>query len=76
MWFERFNIIVISLHRDFLPSSWSFYKPTLVEIGILLGSFGPFFTCFSLFVRFAPVVSFHEVKHTLAEQLEGAHASH
>ena len=76
MWFERFNIVVISLHRDYLPSSWSFYKPTLVEIGILLGSFGLFFTCFFLFVRFAPVVSFHEVKHTLAEQMEGAHASH
>ena len=70
MWFERFNIIVISLHRDYLPSSWSMYVPTIVEIGILLGSFGLFFTCFLLFVRMAPVVAFHEVKHTLALQRE------
>ena len=74
MWFERFNIIVTSLHRDYLPSSWSTTRPTLVEIGILLGSFGLFFTCFLLFVRVAPVVAFHEVKHTLAEQGETAHA--
>jgi molybdopterin-containing oxidoreductase family membrane subunit len=76
MWFERFNIIVTSLYRDYLPSSWSFYKPTFVEFGILLGSFGLFFTCFLLFVRFAPVVAFHEVKLTLSEQSEDAHASH
>ncbi len=76
MWFERFNIVVTSLHRDFLPSSWSHYTPTLVEVGILLGSFGLFFTLFLLFVRFAPVVSFHEVKLTLSEQTEGAHAPH
>ncbi len=68
MWFERFNIVVTSLHRDYLPSSWSHYTPTLVEAGILLGSFGLFFTCFLLFIRVAPVVAFHEVKHTLAEE--------
>ena len=73
MWFERFNIIVTSLHRDFLPSSWSHYTPTLVEVGILIGSFGLFFTCFLLFIRVAPVVALHEVKHTLAEQKEGHH---
>lgn len=72
MWFERFNIVVTSLHRDYLPSSWSYYTPTLVEVGILLGSFGLFFTCFLLFLRLAPVVAFHEVKLTLAEQ-RGAH---
>lgn len=76
MWFERFNIIVTSLHRDYLPSSWSHYTPTLVEVGILLGSFGLFFTCFLLFVRVAPVVAFHEVKLTLAEQREATHAAH
>ena len=74
MWFERFNIVVISLHRDYLPSSWSMYVPTPVELGILLGSFGLFFTCFLLFVRVAPVVAFHEVKHTLALQREEDHA--
>jgi molybdopterin-containing oxidoreductase family membrane subunit len=74
MWFERFNIVVISLHRDYLPSSWSIYVPTPVELGILLGSFGLFFTCFLLFVRVAPVVAFHELKHTLALQREEDHA--
>jgi len=74
MWFERFNIVVISLHRDYLPSSWSIYVPTPVELGILLGSFGLFFTCFLLFVRVAPVVAFHEVKNTLALQREEDHA--
>ncbi len=44
MWFERFVIIVTSLHRDFLPSSWAMYRPTIVEVGILIGSFGLFFT--------------------------------
>jgi len=73
MWFERFNIVVTSLHRDFLPASWSFYTPSFVEVGILLGSFGLFFTCFMLFVRFAPVVAIHEVKHTLQEQREEGH---
>ena len=76
MWFERFNIVVISLHRDYLPSSWSHYTPTLVEVGILAGSFGLFFTLFLLFVRVAPVVAFHEVKHTLALQKEGSHGAH
>ncbi len=72
MWFERFNIVVTSLHRDYLPSSWSMYTPSLVELGILLGSFGLFFTGYLLFVRIAPVIAIHEVKHTLAEQKEEA----
>ncbi|MDP7113403.1 MAG: polysulfide reductase NrfD [Myxococcota bacterium] len=73
MWFERFNIVVTSLHRDFLTSSWSYYTPTLVELGILLGSFGLFFTCYLLFLRVAPVIAIHEVKHTYAEQREARH---
>ena len=52
MWFERFVIIVTSLHRDFLPSSWATYVPTLIEITTFVGSFGLFFTCFLLFCRF------------------------
>ena len=73
MWFERFNIVVTSLHRDYLPGSWSYYTPSGIELGILLGSFGLFFTLFLLFVRVAPMVAAHEVKHTLAEQREEAH---
>jgi molybdopterin-containing oxidoreductase family membrane subunit len=65
MWFERFIIIVTSLHRDYLPSSWAMYMPTLTEVTILLGSFGLFFTLFLLFLRFFPVISMNEVKGVL-----------
>jgi molybdopterin-containing oxidoreductase family membrane subunit len=62
MWMERFVIIVGSLERDFLPSSWSDYTPTVIEIATLLGSFGLFFTCFLVFCRFLPVIAMAEVK--------------
>jgi Ni/Fe-hydrogenase subunit HybB-like protein len=65
MWFERFVIIVTSLHRDFLPSSWSMYAPTRVEVCTLIGSFGLFFTLFLTFVRLLPVISIGEVKSVL-----------
>jgi molybdopterin-containing oxidoreductase family membrane subunit len=65
MWFERFVIIVTSLHRDFLPSSWSSYRPTPIELSMLLGSFGLFFTLFLLFCRFLPVIAMAEVKGVL-----------
>jgi Ni/Fe-hydrogenase subunit HybB-like protein len=68
MWFERFIIIVASLERDFLPSSWSGYAPTLVEIATLLGSFGLFFTLFLLFCRFLPVIAMTEVKGVLEKE--------
>lgn len=62
MWFERFVIIVTSLHRDFLPSSWGYYTPTWVDLSILAGSFGLFFTLVILFTKTLPVVSIAEVK--------------
>jgi molybdopterin-containing oxidoreductase family membrane subunit len=65
MWFERFVIIVSSLERDFLPSSWADYTPTSIEVATLLGSFGLFFTCFLLFCRFVPVIAISEVKGVL-----------
>ncbi len=65
MWFERFVIIVTSLHRDYLPSSWVMYSPTPTEIGIFIGSFGLFFTCFFLFARYLPVINMSEVKSIL-----------
>ena len=52
MWMERFVIIVASLGRDFLPSSWGMFKPTAVDAMMLAGSFGLFFTLFLLFCRF------------------------
>ena len=65
MWFERFVIIVTSLHRDFLPSSWRYYTPSKIEIATFLGSFGLFFTLFFLFCRFLPVLAMAEVKGVL-----------
>jgi molybdopterin-containing oxidoreductase family membrane subunit len=65
MWFERFVIIATTLARDYLPSSWSFYVPTWVEIGIFLGTLGLFFTLYLLFTRVAPVVAIAEIKHIL-----------
>jgi molybdopterin-containing oxidoreductase family membrane subunit len=65
MWFERFVIIVISLHQDYLPSSWHLYVPTRVDFAILLGSFGLFFTLVLLFARLLPVIATTEVKAIL-----------
>ena len=62
MWFERFVIIVTSLHRDFLPSSWAMFSPTLVDIGLLIGSFGMFFSLLLLFLKVLPLVSISEIK--------------
>ncbi|MCX6352682.1 MAG: polysulfide reductase NrfD [Bacteroidetes bacterium] len=62
MWFERFVIIVISLHRDFLPSSWAMYVPTWVEAGMFIGTIGFFFWWFFLFAKFFPVIAMAEVK--------------
>ena len=65
MWFERFVIIATTLARDYLPSSWSYYVPTWVEIGIYIGTFGIFFTFFLIFTRVAPVIAIAEVKSIL-----------
>ncbi len=72
MWMERFVIVVTSLHRDFLPSSWGMFIPTLTDFGILIGSFGLFFTLVILFTKTLPVVSIAEVKAVS----EGAQPSH
>jgi molybdopterin-containing oxidoreductase family membrane subunit len=62
MWLERFVIVVSSLSRDFLPSSWSYYRPTFFDVSTFLGSFGLFFTLFLLFIRFGPVLNMFEIK--------------
>ena len=67
MWFERFVIIVIGLHREFLPSSWGYYRPTYVDICTYIGTFGLFFTCFLLFIRFLPMIAISEVKGVTAQ---------
>jgi molybdopterin-containing oxidoreductase family membrane subunit len=68
MWFERFVIIVLSLHRDFLPSSWGYFRPTWVDVCTYLGTFGLFLTLYLLFVKFLPMIAIGEVKGTLSAQ--------
>ncbi|MBT8283479.1 MAG: polysulfide reductase NrfD, partial [Muriicola sp.] len=65
MWFERFVIIVTSLHRDYLPSSWTMFSPTFVDIGIFIGTIGFFFVLFLLYARTFPVIAQAEVKSIL-----------
>ena len=67
MWFERFVIIVTSLHRDYLPSSWGMFYPTWVDIGQMIGGFGLFLTPFLIFLRFLPMVALSEVKAMLPQ---------
>jgi Ni/Fe-hydrogenase subunit HybB-like protein len=65
MWFERFVIICTSLYRDYLPSSWSYYRPSWPEVGFYMGTFGLFFTCFFLFAKYFPVIAVAEIKSVL-----------
>jgi Ni/Fe-hydrogenase subunit HybB-like protein len=75
MWFERFVIIVTSLHRDFLPSSWGYFRPTYVDMLTFFGTFGLFLTLFLLFVRFLPMIAVSEVKGMVAnEAMHEVHA--
>ncbi len=75
MWFERFVIIVTSLHRDFIPSSWGYFHPTATDIATYLGSIGLFFTLFLLFLRWVPMIAMAELKTVLpeADPHHGAH---
>ncbi len=70
MWFERFVIIVTSLHRDYLPSSWTYFTPRLGDISDYIFSFGFFFTAFFLFAKFLPVINMAEVKSVLKSSSE------
>jgi Ni/Fe-hydrogenase subunit HybB-like protein len=76
MWFERFVIIVTSLHRDYLPSSWGMFSPTIIDIGCYVGSIGLFFTLFSLFLRWIPMVAMFEVKAALPTAQPSHHGAH
>src|SRR5690348_3534809 len=71
MWLERFMIIVVSLHRDFLPSSWGMFYPTFWDWAILVGSLGTFGWLFLMFVRFLPAISISEMRKLTAEKREG-----
>src|SRR6201994_4470758 len=72
MWFERFVIIVTSLHRDFLPSSWAMFYPTWIDVSVFVGSIGVFFTLFLLFIRVLPSIAIAEVKLLLKSSSEQA----
>ena len=65
MWIERYMIIVSSLHRDFLPSSWANFAASIWDVSLLVGSIGLFVVCFMLFVRFLPMISIFEVRELL-----------
>jgi molybdopterin-containing oxidoreductase family membrane subunit len=67
MWFERFVIVVSSLSRDYLPTSWGYYRPTIIDVLTFVGSFGLFFTLFLLFVRFLPMIGMAEVKGVMPQ---------
>jgi molybdopterin-containing oxidoreductase family membrane subunit len=62
MWLERFVIVVTSLHRDFLPSSWGLYSGTFWDWSTLFGSLGLFFALLFLFIRLLPMISIFEMR--------------
>src|SRR5215208_2549160 len=67
MWLERFVIVVTSLHRDYLPSSWGQYQPTQWDWAMFIGTIGFFFTLLFLFIRFLPMISIFEMRTILPE---------
>jgi molybdopterin-containing oxidoreductase family membrane subunit len=71
MWFERYMIITTSLHRDFLPSSWGMFRPTIWDYLTFIGSIGVFLFLFLLFIRLLPMISISELR----AQLPGTHAT-
>ncbi|MDY7110409.1 MAG: NrfD/PsrC family molybdoenzyme membrane anchor subunit [Planctomycetota bacterium] len=76
MWFERFVIVITSLSQDFLGSSWGYYTPSWVDIGMLVGSFGLFLTLFLLFIRYLPVIAMAEVKAVMPQADPHGHDGH
>lgn len=73
MWFERWVIIVLSLKRDFIPTSWGVYTPTFYDWATYIGSFGLFFVLFFLFVRLLPMVAIFEVRDLVHKTEHKAH---
>jgi len=65
MWLERFIIVITSLHRDFLPSSWGMYYPTIWDWTTYAGTIGLFIMLFFVFVRLLPMISIFEMKHVI-----------
>jgi molybdopterin-containing oxidoreductase family membrane subunit len=70
MWLERFVIVVTSLHRDFLPSSWGTYYPTRWDFATFFGTIGMFLLLVFLFIRFLPLISIFEMRTLVASEEE------
>jgi molybdopterin-containing oxidoreductase family membrane subunit len=71
MWLERFMIVVVSLHRDFMPSAWGMYYPTRWDVATFFGTIGLFLALLFLFIRFLPLISIFEMR-----ELVGSEVSH
>jgi molybdopterin-containing oxidoreductase family membrane subunit len=65
MWMERFVIVITSLHRDWLPSSWGEYHPTSIDWSIFIGTIGFFLTLMFVFIRILPAISIFEMREVL-----------
>jgi molybdopterin-containing oxidoreductase family membrane subunit len=75
MWFERFVIVVTSLHRDYIPAAWDNYYPTFFDWATYIGTIGLFFALLFLFIRVLPVISIFEMRELVAEtEREEEHA--
>jgi Ni/Fe-hydrogenase subunit HybB-like protein len=70
MWFERFMIVVTSLHHDFIPATWGMFYPTFWDYSTFFGTIGLFFTLFFLFIRFLPMISISEMRELVSERTE------
>jgi molybdopterin-containing oxidoreductase family membrane subunit len=70
MWLERYVIVITSLHRDFLPSSWGIFRPTFWDWSTYIGTIGLFCALMFLFLRFVPAISMSEMRHLVFETRE------
>ena len=73
MWLERFVIVITSLHRDFMPSSWDMYYPTIWDWATYIGTIGLFLLCILLFIRVLPAISIFEMRELVHEEEEHEH---
>ena len=76
MWLERFVIVVMSLHRDFVPGAWGMYYPTVWDWATYIGTIGLFLTFIFLFVRFLPAIAVSEMKELVASDERPDHGHH
>jgi Ni/Fe-hydrogenase subunit HybB-like protein len=73
MWFERYVIVVTSMHRDFIPAAWGYYDPTVWDWATYIGTIGLFFCLLFLFIRVLPMISIFEMRELVAESEHGVH---